>query len=545
MAFGGFLQANTAVDLIVGPFIDDTDGKTAETALTITQSDVRLSKNGANIAQKNEATSLTHDEIGNYVCKLDATDTNTEGLLSLMIHETGALPVKMDYQVVAQAAYTSLITAKDTGYMDVNVKAVSEDTAAADNLESACDNYSVTRGLAGTALPAAAADAAGGLPISDAGGLDLDTQIGTDIDAILVDTGTTLDNHLTDIKGTGFVKDTHSLIDIEAYVDLIDDGASGLAKIATDVAATLVDTNELQTDLTNGGRLDLILDELTTQGDTNESKIDTIDTNVDAVLVDTGTTLDNHLTDIKGTGFVKDTHSLVDIEAYVDLIDDGASGLAKIASDAAAILVDTAEIGAAGAGLTNINLPNQTMDIIGNITGNLSGSVGSVTGAVGSVTGAVGSVTGNVGGNVGGNVVGSTASVTGNVGGNVTGSVGSVAAGGVTAASFAAGAIDAAAIATDAVDADALAADALAEINAEVVDTLNTDTYAEPGQGAPAATASLVAKIGYMYKFMRNKITNDGSTIKVYNDAGAVVDQKSAVSEAAGTVTRDEFATGP
>lgn len=50
------------------------------------------------------------------------------------------------------------------------------------------------------------------------------------------------------------------------------------------------------------------------------------------------------------------------------------------------ILTDTAEIGAAGAGLTNINLPNQTMDIVGNITGNLSGSVGSVTGAVGSVT---------------------------------------------------------------------------------------------------------------------------------------------------------------
>lgn len=46
-------------------------------------------------------------------------------------------------------------------------------------------------------------------------------------------------------------------------------------------------------------------------------------------------------------------------------------------------------IGTAGAGLTNINLPNQTMDIVGNITGNLSGSVGSVTGAVGSVTAAV------------------------------------------------------------------------------------------------------------------------------------------------------------
>lgn len=39
------------------------------------------------------------------------------------------------------------------------------------------------------------------------------------------------------------------------------------------------------------------------------------------------------------------------------------------------ILLDTAEIGIAGAGLTNIDLPNQTMDIIGS----LSGSVGSVS----------------------------------------------------------------------------------------------------------------------------------------------------------------------
>jgi len=48
--------------------------------------------------------------------------------------------------------------------------------------------------------------------------------------------------------------------------------------------------------------------------------------------------------------------------------------------DTAAILVDTAEIGVAGAGLTAINLPDQTMNITGDITGNLSGSVGSVTG---------------------------------------------------------------------------------------------------------------------------------------------------------------------
>jgi hypothetical protein len=91
-----------------------------------------------------------------------------------------------------------------------------------------------------------------------------------------------------------------------------------------------------------------------------------------------------------------------------DVTTEFQSGLATAAALATVdgivddILVDTAEIGAAGAGLTAINLPDQTMNITGNITGNLSGSVGSVTGAVGSVTG-------NVGGNVTGTIGGLTA----------------------------------------------------------------------------------------------------------------------------------------
>lgn len=79
-----------------------------------------------------------------------------------------------------------------------------------------------------------------------------------------------------------------------------------------------------------------------------------IKTDTAAILVDTGTTLDNHLTDIKGTGFVKDTHSLIDIETFVDILDDGTSGNVKIATDVAAVLVDTAVIGVAGAGLTDL-----------------------------------------------------------------------------------------------------------------------------------------------------------------------------------------------
>lgn len=105
---GLFLKQSTAVDVIVGPFIDDGDGKTAETLLTITQAEVRLSKNGGNMAQKNEGTNLAHDELGYYDCNLNATDTNTLGRLQLMIHEAGALPVYHEYMVVTANVYDTL-----------------------------------------------------------------------------------------------------------------------------------------------------------------------------------------------------------------------------------------------------------------------------------------------------------------------------------------------------------------------------------------------------------------------------------------------------
>lgn len=71
-----------------------------------------------------------------------------------------------------------------------------------------------------TALPNAAADAAGGLPISDAGGLDLDAQVGTKINDILTDTGTTLDGKIDSILAdTG----TDGVLLASAAVDAIHD----------------------------------------------------------------------------------------------------------------------------------------------------------------------------------------------------------------------------------------------------------------------------------------------------------------------------------
>lgn len=84
-----------------------------------------------------------------------------------------------------------------------------------------------------------------------------------------------------------------------------------------------------------------------------------------------------------------------------------------------------------------------------------------------------------------------------------------------------------------------------AQVNAEVVDALNTDTYAEPGQGTPGATISLAAKLGYLYKAWRNKSEQDATTYYLYADDGSTVDQKATVSDNATTATKGEVTTGP
>ena len=109
MAYGGFLRKATAVDILIGPFVDDTDGKTAEAGLTI---DVELSKNGQALANKNDATAPVHDAAGDidgyYNCELDTTDTNTVGTLAVVCYSAGALPCRFDFQVLDAVRYDEI-----------------------------------------------------------------------------------------------------------------------------------------------------------------------------------------------------------------------------------------------------------------------------------------------------------------------------------------------------------------------------------------------------------------------------------------------------
>ncbi len=113
------LKQSTAATIPLGPFVDDTDGKTAETGLTISQADIRISKNGGDFAQSNNSAGATHDESGYYDVPLDTTDTNTLGRLRVAVSESGALPVWQDFLVVPANVYDALVSGSD--YLDVSL----------------------------------------------------------------------------------------------------------------------------------------------------------------------------------------------------------------------------------------------------------------------------------------------------------------------------------------------------------------------------------------------------------------------------------------
>lgn len=142
------------------------------------------------------------------------------------------------------------------------------------------------------------------------------------------------------------------------------------------------------------------------------------------------------------------------------------------------------------------------------------------------------------------------------VSGRIDASVGAMAANVLTATAINADAITAAKVAADvttelqsglatAASIAALNNISAAQVNAEVVDALATDTYAEPGQGAPAATTTLAAKINYMYKNWRNRKTQTSTTWSLYADDATTVDQKATVADDGTTGSKTEITTGP
>lgn len=246
-----FLKAATAVTVLIGPFVDNTDGYTPETGLTITASEVLLSKNGGALTAKSEVNSAAHDAAGHYAVNLDANDTDTPGALRIAVNESGAFPVWQDCAVLTADAWEALFNAKamladvirwngtsiatpDTaGYPKVTIK----DGTGTGELDTASGKVSVaTGGITAGSFAAGAIDAAA----IATGAIDADAIADSAIDAGAIATGA-----ITAAKFAAGAIDAAAIatgaIDADALAaDVINDIFQGTAltqSYATDAAA--------------------------------------------------------------------------------------------------------------------------------------------------------------------------------------------------------------------------------------------------------------------------------------------------------------------
>ena len=219
-----WLKQNTAVTVVMGPFVDSTDGVTPEIALDITEQEVLLSKNGGAFALKHEATHGVHDASHNgwYTILLDATDTNTLGLLDIAINMAGAVPVWKSFMVVTADAWDSFLGAVVIG------QAGSQAALVANNLDHLCKTATA--------------------------GVDMTTEV-TD--------GSVISRMISSSDTSAFVPATHSMAIVAADVTATHvhaaaaDTATIAATIQADCNAALVANNLDHLALTATGGVDM------------------------------------------------------------------------------------------------------------------------------------------------------------------------------------------------------------------------------------------------------------------------------------------------
>src|SRR3990167_2320371 len=205
------------------PLIDSTDFKTIEDAVVFNQAGLALFWHFTTTAGVTTSTAVTPTSGGDY----HLTDQSTSGMYAIEIPASGGASANNNTEGFGW------FTGVATGILPwagpiIGFRAAGLNNALVDSA------YSATRGLAGTAVPDAAADAAGGLPISDAGGLDLDARLDAAITSRLAPA----------TPGRTLVVDANGLAD--ANTVKVGPTGSGTSQTAGDIIG---DTNDIQTRL--------------------------------------------------------------------------------------------------------------------------------------------------------------------------------------------------------------------------------------------------------------------------------------------------------
>lgn len=607
-----YLKQSTAVTILLGPFVDDADFKTPETALTISQADVRLSKNGAAFAQKNDATAATHRENGVYAVPLNATDTDTLGHLRAVVLETGALVVWQDFLVLPAQVYDSLVgsdklqvdLAEWLGVAPLALTAQKVQTHPLSTGAGAIVAASFGAGaIDATAIATAAIDAdaiaTGAITAAKfaAGAVDA-AALAADASAEIADAvwdeakaghvaagsfGEEVQSHATSTEVAGVQADTD---DIQARLPVALVGGRIDASVGAMAAGVLTDTALAQS------AADKIIRSVSGTADAGS----TATTIVDAERTEATTDYWQHALVLMTSGAnVGQIRRVTAFNAATDTLTVAPGFKSAVAAGDTYLILRTSladglrpltegnervDVDAAG----DVGADVQTwLDAAVNVlqAGRVDGSVGAmaadVVTATAIATDAIGAaefsqaaadkvwssatrtltafstalavsvwdvletaiaVASSIGLKVKNNL---DAAVSTRLAPTVAGRTLDVAAGGEAGLDLD-NTVGALAKGTEITGFNDLSA---AQVNAEVVDALNVDTYAEPGQEAPPATTTLVRKIGYLYKAFRNRITQSATELKVFADDAVTVDQKATVSDDGTTYTRGELGTGP
>lgn len=110
------LRQSTATAVIVGPFLDDGDGKTPEEALTIASIDADLYKfsnthpltaTSITLTASGGSNDCAHVDNGYYSLELTATDVGTLGRMRLTMNIAGAIPVWEEFAVIPANVWDS------------------------------------------------------------------------------------------------------------------------------------------------------------------------------------------------------------------------------------------------------------------------------------------------------------------------------------------------------------------------------------------------------------------------------------------------------
>jgi len=347
-----YLKQSTAKTLRFGPFLDDTDGKTAETGLTISQADIRLSKNGGAFAQSNDSSGATHDENGWYYLQLDTTDTNTLGPLTVAIHESGALPVWREFMIVTSNWYDTMFS---TDQLDVNVTNI-EGSDPTDQINAACDTALAdydgptnaemeARTLAAASYFDPAADTVAN--VTTVGTLTGHTaQTGDNYARLGAPAGASVSADIAAVKAetADIVADTNELQgdDVPGLIAALNDVSTAEVNAEVDTALAEIHLDHLLAatydPASKPGAADALLNELV-ESDGGVSRFTA-----------------NALEEAPTGGSAPTAGEIADAvwdEAAGDHVGAGTFGQ-QCGTDIDAILTDTAEIGAAGAGLTGV-----------------------------------------------------------------------------------------------------------------------------------------------------------------------------------------------